>query len=359
MTRHRKAHWVTLVVLATLLVGCTELTTPGATTSTPASQPTAIPCTANCTTGAGIQAAAVFVQPDAGDAPVVGAIRGAQKSVALEMYLLTETNVIHALEDAANRGVNVQVMLEAHPVGSGSVTPQETLATLNAAGVKAQPTNPAFALTHAKLLIIDGQTAFISSGNFTKTALGGSSVAADRDYLIVDTDAADVAECSAIFTADWGRTTPQVSDPNLVVSPVNARPKLLALINGAKQSLHIEEEEMQDPDIIAALGAAEQRGVKVQVVVPKPRSSGNSDAQGEQQLTGAGVQVVQVNDRVNHNPYIHAKIIIADGTLAYVGSVNVSTQSMNGNREIGVLVANTTVIGQLDAVFTQDVAIQP
>ncbi len=356
MMRYAPMRWIVLVALAVALAGCTGLTAPTTeTTSSPPGGPTAVPCAAGCTGGAGIQEATVYVQPDAGDRPVVNAIKGAQKSVALEMYLLTETNVIHALEDAANRGVTVQVMLEAHPVGSGSITPQETMATLNAAGVKAQPTNPAFALTHAKLLLIDGQTAYISSGNFTKTALGGSSAAADRDYLIVDTNAADVATCNAIFAADWNRTTPQVDDPNLVVSPVNARPKLVALINGAKQSLHIEEEEMQDPGIIAALSAAAGRGVNVQVVVPKPSSASNNDAQGEQQLRGSGVRVVQVDDRSNQNLYIHAKIIIADGTLAYVGSVNVSTQSMNKNREVGVLVANAAVIRQLDASFAQDI----
>ena len=357
MMRSSLAHWrwiPLLLALAALLVGCTGLTDPNATTDAPGSTTTAVPCAANCTPGVGIQEATLVVQPDAKAAPVVNAIRNAQHSVNLEIYLLTETNVIHALEDAANRGVNVQVMLEAHPVGSGSVTPQETLAALNAAGVKAQPANPTFALTHAKLLLIDGQTAYISTGNFTKTALGGSSASADRDYLIVDTNAADVAECNAIFAADWGRTTPQVSDPNLVVSPVNARAKLLSLINGAKQSLHIEEEEMKDAEIIAALGAAAQRGVNVQVVVPKPTSSNNSDAKGEQELMNLSVHVVQVNDRVGHNPYIHAKIIIADGTLAYVGSVNVSAQSMNRNREVGVLVANANVIQQLDASFAQD-----
>ena len=366
MQRSHLARWRWLAIiaaLAALLVGCTSLGDPATTgggtsttggSTTTGSQPTAAPCTANCTAGGGIQEATLVVQPDAGDTPVVNAIQGAQKSVDLEMYLLTETNVIHALEDAANRGVNVQVMLEAHPVGSGSVTPQETLAALNAAGVHAQTTNPAFALTHAKLLLIDGQTAYISSGNFTKSALGGSSYTADRDYLIVDTNATDVQECNAIFTADWGRTTPQLSDANLVVSPVNARAKLVALINSAKQSLHIEEEEMQDPQIIAALSAAAQHGVTVEVVVPKPSSSNNSDAQGEQQLTQAGVHVVQVDDRSGHNLYIHAKIIVADGALAYVGSVNVSTQSMDKNREIGVLVANSSVIQQLDASFTQD-----
>jgi len=324
---------------------------PGAT-GTPGASGTPAPCTSACTSSGGIQEATLSVEPAAGDTPEVQAIQGAKQSIQMEMYLLTEYNVIGALEDAANRGVNVQVMLEGHPVGSGSTTPQQTIAKLNAAGVKAQETNPAFALTHTKLMIIDGKTAFISSGNFTKSALGGSSSTSDRDFLIDDTNSADIQQCSAIFQADWARTTPQITDPDLVVSPVNARDKLAALINGAKQSLHLEEEEMQDPQIIQALTAAAGRGVQVDVVVPTP-NSGSADEQGEQQLTQSGVKVTTISDK-NGGLYIHAKIIIADGNLAFVGSENVSTYSLDKNREIGVLVANSQVIQQLEATFQQD-----
>ena len=125
--------------------------TPGSSTGT--NTPTAVACTSHC--GVGLQNGTLYTEPAAGDAPEVQAINGAQKSVELEIYLLTETNVIHALENAANRGVNVQVMLEPHPVGSGSTTPQETIDALNAAGVHAQDTNTAFALTHAKFMLID------------------------------------------------------------------------------------------------------------------------------------------------------------------------------------------------------------
>src|SRR5436305_5891273 len=64
-------------------------------------------CQSNCTTGSGVQGVRVIVEPDAGESPITGAIRGAHKSVWLEMYLLTDRNVISALEEAANRGVDV------------------------------------------------------------------------------------------------------------------------------------------------------------------------------------------------------------------------------------------------------------
>jgi len=102
------------------------------------------------TIGSGVQGVHVFVEPNDGDRVITNAIAGAQKSVLLEMYLLTERKVISALEEAAQRGIDVRVLLEMHPYGSGSVSPRETLDRLQAAGVKAQGTNPAFALTHEK-----------------------------------------------------------------------------------------------------------------------------------------------------------------------------------------------------------------
>jgi hypothetical protein len=61
----------------------------------------------------------------------------------------TDRNVIRALEDAANRGLDVHVMLEPHLFGGGT-SPSKTLDTLAASGIKTQFTNPSFSLTHEK-----------------------------------------------------------------------------------------------------------------------------------------------------------------------------------------------------------------
>lgn len=100
--------------------------------------------------GTGSQNVQVFVEPDAGYQVITDAINQAQKSVWVEMYLLTERHVISALEEAAHNGRDVRIMLEGHPYGSGSSSPSQTIDRLNAAGVQAKTTNPAFALTHEK-----------------------------------------------------------------------------------------------------------------------------------------------------------------------------------------------------------------
>src|SRR5215472_16502066 len=61
------------------------------------------PCLSNCTLGSGVHGVQVFVEPDAGEHVITEAIRSAQKSVWLEIYLMTDRNVIRALEEDANR----------------------------------------------------------------------------------------------------------------------------------------------------------------------------------------------------------------------------------------------------------------
>src|SRR5205807_1346455 len=62
--------------------------------------------------GQGTQGVQVFVEPTAGESVITNSIDEAKQSVWLEIYLLTDTKVIRALEGAAHRGLDVRVMLE-------------------------------------------------------------------------------------------------------------------------------------------------------------------------------------------------------------------------------------------------------
>jgi cardiolipin synthase A/B len=309
----------------------------------------------SATIGQGTQGVQVFVEPDAGDSVITNAIDDAKQSVWLEIYLLTDTSIVRALEEAAHRGLDVRVMLEPHPYGMGTISPRETLDKLSAAGVKAQPASPSFSLTHEKGMIIDGQTAYIMTCNFSRAALGGSSSTTNREYGIIDTNAQDVQAVSAIFNADWDRTTPQYSDPNLVVSPYNSRNAFVSLINGAHKTLAIEAEEMQDSQIEQGLVNAARRSVQVQVILPSASSSSSGSADGDS--NGPGIATIkQAGVQVKEDPqlYMHAKIIIVDGQQAFVGSENISPASLDQNRELGVIVSDQNVLNTLQQTFQQD-----
>jgi len=309
-------------------------------------------CQSNCSVGPGVQGVQVFVEPDDGEQVITNAIQSAQKSIWLEIYILSDRNVIRALEEAANRGLDVRVMLEPHPFGGGS-SPSKTLDTLAASGIKTQFTNPSFPLTHEKGMIIDNSIAYIMTSNFSRSALGGSSGSSgyrNREYGIIDTLQQDVLATAAIFLADWNHTTAQFNDPNLVVSPINSRNDFTTLINSAHSSLQIEAEEMNDSSIEQALANAAQHGVQIEVILPAASStSGDSNSQGIATIKQSGVQV-----REDPQLYMHAKIIVVDNKVAFVGSENISTQSLDQNRELGIIVSDPSALKTLQTTFQND-----
>jgi cardiolipin synthase len=291
----------------------------------------------------------IFVEPNAGEAPVLRAIEGANTSLDIEIYLLTDRYVITALEDAAARGVNVRVLLEAHPYGGSATAAQKTIETLAAAGVHAQVADPAYYYTHAKFLIVDDATLYILTANLSLAGLGGNSYTANREYGVITTNAADVSEARAIFAADWTRApTPTLTDPRLVVSPVNARSTLEALLAAAHTSLRVEDEEMYDVSSEDALIAAARRGVNVEVVLPPPSGGTSADPDIERLLSG-GVHV-----RYLKAPYVHAKLVVVDDASAFTGSENFSATSLDKNRELGIIVSDPQALATFTATFAQD-----
>ena len=80
-------------------------------------------------------------------------------------------------------------------------------------------------------------------------------------------------------------------------------------------------------------------------------------AQGSSDSNGQGISVIkQGGVQVKEDPrlYMHAKIIVADGRRAFVGSENISTQSLDRNRELGIIVADSSVLSTLHQTFLQD-----
>ncbi len=317
---------------------------PSSTPVVDSSQPAIV--AASVRLGAGIHPRGLFVEPDDGVTPLTTAIHNSQHSIWIEMYELTNKSIIHALEYAHANGVDVRVILEPHPYGSGSIN-QSAYDNLMAADIPVHWASSRFALTHQKSMVVDGASAYVMTTNFTRSAFR-----ANREFDVVDASPPDVAAVSAIFTADWNDRpyAPAALDPNLPLSPVDARPLLTALIASAQRTLDVYGEEMQDAGLIAALTASAERGVKVRVILPAPKAGATDySGAGVATLRSTGVQVVRLSSL-----YIHAKVIIADSARAFVGSQNISASSLDRNRELGVIVADRVAIATLTTTFAGD-----
>jgi phosphatidylserine/phosphatidylglycerophosphate/cardiolipin synthase-like enzyme len=284
------------------------------------------------------------VQPDDGPPPIATLIRAATRTVALEIYLLTDDQVIAALVDAATAGRAVTVVIEPHPFGAETAN-RGAHDRLQAAGVDVVWSSARFALTHTKLLVVDGQEAVLMTCNLTHAGL-----TTNREFAVVDQAPADVAAAQAMIAADRNDTATAAPGGRLLSAPENARASLLALIDGAQSQLDVEMEELSDAGVVAALANATAAGVALTVVAPAAdQSSATKSALAR--LVAAGVRVRTVGA-----PAVHAKAIVADHRRLYVGSVNLTAASMDHNREVGIIVDDSTAAARVSATIAADAA---
>lgn len=286
----------------------------------------------------------LLVEPDDGKRRLTRPIRAATHSLDLTMYLLTDHTLIHDLEYAAANGVHVRVILEPTPFGndvSSISANQSAYDQLYAADIPVRWSSHRFLLTHQKTMIIDGATAYVLTMNWSRSAFS-----LNREFGVIDGNPADVREAEAIFDADWTGGTPILSDPNLFVSPVNSRARLLALLARAHRTVDVYAEEVQDPEMELALVAAAHRRVRVRLI---SNAGDSTNAPGIARLRAGGVHIHLLT-----SPYIHAKMVLVDGRWAFVGSENISTSSLDQNRELGVLVADPDALSRLASTFEQD-----
>jgi phosphatidylserine/phosphatidylglycerophosphate/cardiolipin synthase-like enzyme len=299
-------------------------------------------------TGAAVvPALRLLTEPSSGIKPIDALFSGAKRSIDLVVYELVDPHIEAILAAGAARGVAVRVLLdrddeESHNAGA--------YAYLRAHHVSVRwASDPGIKLTHEKAAVIDGTTALVMTLN-----LVAADYASTRDFVVVDTTPRDVAAIDTAFAADWRGTaiTPALG-ADLVWSP-GAESALVSIINGARHSLLVENEEMADPYITRPLEAAARRGVRVDVVMTASSSWDSAfDA-----LASAGVSVRTYAESAPL--YIHAKAIVADAgqtnARAFVGSQNFSITSLVHNRELGVVTSSPGIVSDLESTINADFA---
>ena len=287
----------------------------------------------------------LITEPDQGTQPILSLIQNAAKSVDLVMYQMSDKNISDALIAAAHRGVSVRVLLNqgyfGKQEGVGNSLEYEYL---QKAGVPVHWTPASFALTHQKTLIIDNNQALIMTWNFVP-----KYYATGRDFGILDTNQNDVNAIEQTFSADWNNTqiTPSLGD-DLVWSP-GSQNDLLLIINNTKQSLDIYNEEINSEDIISALKEAGKRGVSVRLLMTY--ATANKRIYSDLQDSGVKVHTFAASSK---KLYIHAKMILADKSEAFVGSENFSFTSLNKNRELGIFLKDPQILSSLENTFVTD-----
>jgi phosphatidylserine/phosphatidylglycerophosphate/cardiolipin synthase-like enzyme len=339
-----------MLALATI-AGCGAA--PAAVTTTPSPDATPSPSAtpsrttprASAAAAAALPPLSLLIEPAAGMSEIYALIAGARHTVDLTMYELEDTQAEAALAADAARGVDVRVILNSSYTQSDN---DAAFVYLQAHSVHVHWASSRYALTHQKTLVIDTAVSVVMTLNWTSRYYYDT-----RDVAVIDRSPADIAAIQATFNADYdgAAITPSQGD-DLVWSPTTSLDSLLGLIDGATRSLYVENEEMDNSDITDALIAAARRGVDVEVCM----TNSSSWTAAFRELSEAGVHVRVYSP--NAALYIHAKVLVRDpgssNQEAFAGSQNFSTESLRYNRELGVVIRSTALIGQLASMIEGD-----
>lgn len=290
----------------------------------------------------------LVVLPDDTIHPILYGIETAQRSLLVKMFILSEPLLINAIIEARKRGVEVRVMLNPSR-RNGDGLNEDASRLFTEAGIEVRESNPLFKITHEKSMVVDEHTAYVHScnwdhRNFTET----------RDYAVITTHRHEVQEIIACFESDWYRNDFSPGETaHLVWCHGNGRTRIARFIDAARHTLFVQNDRYQDMVIIERLLRAARRGVKVHVMARPPHTLKKEKlvegVGGLRVLQDVGIKVHQLKDLV-----LHAKMLLADGERAIIGSINLSPGSFDDRRELAIEVDDRPIIERLEGITHHD-----
>ncbi|MDP9325667.1 MAG: phosphatidylserine/phosphatidylglycerophosphate/cardiolipin synthase family protein, partial [Candidatus Dormibacteraeota bacterium] len=124
---------------------------------------------------------------------VLAAVAAARRAVFIEMYVLTDVEVMSALSATARRGVGVWILFDPNQELN-----QAAASRLRQAGVMARFYRTRGEKLHAKAMVVDGQTLVVGSANWTSSGFTRNH---ELDAVIRSQGLA--AQALARMEADW------------------------------------------------------------------------------------------------------------------------------------------------------------
>ncbi len=299
--------------------------------------------------------------------------------------------VLQAIEAAAKRGVQVRFLVEARLCATYPKTVDRLAAHKGIAVRRWKTKRTLGGILHAKYFLVDHREAWIGSQNFDWRSLEHI-----HELGVRVRSRALVTALGTIFSADWalaGGSPRSAAMPvaapyevtatmrfgrhpvraTVVASPrrwLPARtpwdlPELIRLIDNARDrvrvqllSLHLRDKAGRDiARLQNALRRAGERGVKVQILLSHwmQRRSRIEDARTLQRYKGVTVKMLKVPEAASgFIPFarvIHAKYLVVDGHMSWLGTSNWSWVYFHQSRNVGVLVDGRGFAATLDRIF--------
>ncbi|MFW9838457.1 MAG: phospholipase D-like domain-containing protein [Candidatus Thorarchaeota archaeon] len=330
-----------------------------------------------------------FVSPDGSHDTLWHFLNNAQDSIYVEIFGVNNPYILDLIHELHTTKPSLEMKFLLGWNSIGYYSPNDYVANnLTLLGYPVKWTNDSeFTYAHQKFVIIDNKTTIVHSGNWAKTSFPEDGMKANREWSIAMTDIVVTDYYRDVFDYDWSNgidydagihgtgsplsysetsstyarpfaTSGEFSGPMNVTpifSPDTSLQGILYCINAAQATLDIQipyftnwNETGSVEQILDAIVAAKNRGVTVRVI-----SEQDYDFEEVAGLFHEhNIPIVWQDTRwftANHN-----KGIIVDGRIVLISSINYSDNSIENNREAGVIIENEDVAQWYLDVFDFD-----
>ena len=314
-------------------------------------------------------------------AAIFAALDKAQHYILVEFFIIKDDELGRELHRRllAKAAAGVAIRLLYDEIGSHAL-PKSYVETLRASGVQVsafhttQGRRNRFQLNfrnHRKIVVVDGQVAFVGGLNVGDEYLGHGPLGHWRDtHLRIEGPAAQALQ--AVFVEDWywaTRQAPSVDwrpatalgrDQTVLIYPTGPADPLEycsllfhQAVAGARRRLWIASPYfVPDSPVFAALQLAALRGVDVRILLPaKPdhklvylASFSFLDVAEE-----TGIRIYRYQDG-----FLHQKVVLVDDDVAAIGTANLDNRSLRLNFEVMAVVVDPTFAGQVATMLERD-----
>lgn len=328
------------------------------------------------------------------------AIRQARSSIHLEYFNFRNDSIANALFDLlaekVKQGVEVRALFDAFGnMSNNRPLKKEHVQEIRKRGIELYEFDPigfpwinhVFHRDHRKIVVIDGQIAYIGGMNVADYYIHGTEAVGSWHDMHCRIDGEEVNTLQMIFLKAWNKQTKQnvsgakyyrgISSPdyfnNLKLdTTATAFKKMVGIINrephktnrimrqfyiscfeNAKDTIKLINPYMSlTHSVKRAIKRALKRGVKLQVMMAE-----KSDIPMEPDASfyhlhwmmkrGADVYIYQ-------DGFHHTKVIMVDGRLCTVGSCNLDARSLNWDYEANAVIVDKNTTAELSRLFDAD-----
>ncbi len=273
---------------------------------------------------------------------LVSAIDTAKTRIWIEIYTWTDAaKLIEPIIRAYKRSVDVRVVLEWNVFWTPKINNSIAKKLKDAGITVVYADNHRYAFTHAKFWIID-DTYSISTGNWT-----ASFFTKNREYIYHGKDAITIQFLEKIFLADsmhMGYKDISSIPAHIVISPIDTRSKIESLLLSTQKSLRIYIQTLSDDNILSIINQLKLENKDITLCTADNESN-----------SARMLEFPDLSWKSIRKPYLHAKVIIVDGTIVYLWSHNLTSNAIENNREIWIILKNTpSIISQIENDFILD-----